>query len=83
MLKWLSRFVIGVVQCDSMTTPRFLCEVDNLGRRMFLVSFDDGATTFLFPHEAIVLRRSVRNSSGRSDSSRFKASSGWLVATQR
>ncbi|HUO06224.1 MAG TPA: hypothetical protein VMU16_13585 [Candidatus Binataceae bacterium] len=31
--------------------PRIIREVMNLGRRMFLVQFDDGATTFLFPHE--------------------------------
>ncbi|MGH7814167.1 MAG: hypothetical protein ACREQI_09215 [Candidatus Binataceae bacterium] len=31
--------------------PRILREVDNLDRRMYLVQFDDGATTFLFPHE--------------------------------
>ena len=29
-------------------------EVDNLGRRMLLVRFDDGAITFLFPHEVTV-----------------------------
>jgi hypothetical protein len=28
--------------------------VDNLGRHMLLVQFDDGATTFLFPDEVIV-----------------------------
>jgi hypothetical protein len=26
-------------------------EVQNLGRRMLLVRFDDGTTMFLFPHE--------------------------------
>ena len=31
--------------------PTILREVDNLDRHMFLVRFDDGATTFLFPHE--------------------------------
>jgi hypothetical protein len=31
--------------------PRILREVDNLERHMFLVQFDDGATTFLFPEE--------------------------------
>ena len=31
--------------------PRILRSVDNLGRRMLLVQFDDGATTFLFPDE--------------------------------
>lgn len=31
--------------------PRIIREVYNLGRKMFLVSFDDGATTFLFPDE--------------------------------
>ena len=34
--------------------PRILRSVDNLGRRMLLVQFDDGATTFLFPDEVIV-----------------------------
>jgi hypothetical protein len=46
---------------DAGGTVRFrenaeiLHEVDNLGRRMILVRFDDGATTFLFPHEVKVL----------------------------
>jgi hypothetical protein len=31
-----------------------LRSVDNLGRRMLLVQFDDGATTFLFPDEVVV-----------------------------
>ena len=31
--------------------PRIVREVFNLGRRMFLVRFADGTTTFLFPHE--------------------------------
>ena len=34
--------------------PRILREVNNLDRRMFLVQFDDGATTFLFPDEVVV-----------------------------
>jgi len=34
--------------------PTILREVDNLDRHMFLVKFDDGATTFLFPHEVAV-----------------------------
>jgi hypothetical protein len=34
--------------------PRILRTVDNLGRRMLLVQFDDGATTFLFPDEVVV-----------------------------
>ena len=34
--------------------PRILREVNNLDRRMFLVQFDDGSTTFLFPDEVIV-----------------------------
>ncbi|MGZ6242418.1 MAG: hypothetical protein ACXWN9_07510 [Candidatus Binataceae bacterium] len=34
--------------------PRILRSVENLGRRMLLVQFDDGATTFLFPDEVIV-----------------------------
>jgi len=31
--------------------PKILREVTNLNRRMFLVQFDDGSTTFLFPEE--------------------------------
>ena len=31
--------------------PRILREVNNLNRRMFLVQFSDGSTTFLFPDE--------------------------------
>lgn len=34
--------------------PRVLREIDNLGRRMYLVQFDDGTTTFLFPDEIIL-----------------------------
>ncbi|MGH7865649.1 MAG: hypothetical protein ACREQB_11710 [Candidatus Binataceae bacterium] len=34
--------------------PRILREVDNLSRRMFLVKFEDGATTFLFPDEVVI-----------------------------
>lgn len=34
--------------------PRILREVNNLDRRMYLVQFDDGATTFLFPDEIII-----------------------------
>jgi hypothetical protein len=34
--------------------PTILREVNNLDRRMFLVKFDDGATTFLFPHEIAI-----------------------------
>jgi hypothetical protein len=30
-------------------------EIDNLGRHMYLVRFDDGSTTFVFPHEVEVL----------------------------
>lgn len=35
-------------------TPVILREVNNLDRRMYLVQFDDGATTFLFPDEVSV-----------------------------
>lgn len=31
--------------------PRILREMENLERHMFLVEFEDGATTFVFPHE--------------------------------
>lgn len=31
--------------------PVILRQVNNLGRRMLLVQFDDGSTTFLFPDE--------------------------------
>src|SRR5215467_6297389 len=34
--------------------PKVLREVNNLERRMLLVQFDDGATTFLFPDEVVV-----------------------------
>jgi hypothetical protein len=34
--------------------PTILREIDNLDRHMFLVKFDDGATTFLFPHEVVL-----------------------------
>ena len=34
--------------------PKILREIENLGRRMFLVRFHDGGTTFLFPDEIIV-----------------------------
>jgi len=33
---------------------RIVREVFNLERRMFLVQFGDGATTFLFPDEIVV-----------------------------
>ena len=35
--------------------PEVVREIDNLGRRMILVRFDDGATTFLFPYEVTIL----------------------------
>lgn len=34
--------------------PVILRAVNNLGRHMYLVRFDDGSTTFLFPNEIIV-----------------------------
>ncbi|MGH7916782.1 MAG: hypothetical protein ACREQE_04880 [Candidatus Binataceae bacterium] len=34
--------------------PRILREVNNLGRRMYLVQFDDNSTTFLFPDEVAI-----------------------------
>ena len=34
--------------------PRIVREIENLGRRMYLVQFNDGATTFLFPDEVVV-----------------------------
>ena len=34
--------------------PTILREVENLDRHMFLVQFEDGATTFLFPHEVVL-----------------------------
>lgn len=34
--------------------PRIMRSMDNLGRHMLLVRFDDGATTFLFPDEVVV-----------------------------
>lgn len=35
---------------------RVLREVINLDRRMFLVEFDDGSTTFLFPNEVTIVQ---------------------------
>lgn len=35
--------------------PMILREVENLGRKMYLVQFKDGATTFVFPHEVSLL----------------------------
>jgi len=32
-------------------------EIDNLDRHMYLVRFEDGSTTFVFPHEVEVLDR--------------------------
>jgi hypothetical protein len=34
--------------------PRVVREIDNLGRRMYLVQFSDGSTTFVFPDEVVV-----------------------------
>lgn len=34
--------------------PLIIRELNNLDRQMYLVRFDDGATTFLFPDEVIV-----------------------------
>jgi hypothetical protein len=34
--------------------PRVLRELINLDRRMFLVEFGDGSTTFLFPDEVTI-----------------------------
>lgn len=31
--------------------PRIVRQVENLDRRMFLVQFEDGSRTFVFPHE--------------------------------
>ncbi len=31
--------------------PQIIRQLWNLDRQMFLVRFDDGTTTFLFPHE--------------------------------
>jgi hypothetical protein len=33
--------------------PIVIQEVTNLDRQMYLVKFQDGATTFVFPHEVI------------------------------
>ncbi len=35
-------------------TPEIVREMDNLGRRMLLVRFEDGSTSFLFPHEVTI-----------------------------
>jgi hypothetical protein len=34
--------------------PLIVREVDNLGRHLLLVKFEDGSTTFLFPAEVTV-----------------------------
>jgi hypothetical protein len=34
--------------------PKVIREVNNLDRRMFLVQFEDGSTTFLFPDEVVI-----------------------------
>ena len=34
--------------------PVIVRELDNLGRHMLLVQFDDGSTTFLFPTEVAI-----------------------------
>jgi hypothetical protein len=34
--------------------PRIIREFDNFDRHMYLVRFDDGSTTFLFPYELMV-----------------------------
>ncbi len=34
--------------------PQILREINNLDRRMYLVRFDDGSTTFLFPDEVLL-----------------------------
>ena len=34
--------------------PLILKEINTLDRHMYLVKFDDGATTFVFPHEMAV-----------------------------
>jgi hypothetical protein len=35
-------------------SPRILRELINLGRQMYLVEFEDRATTFLFPNEIAI-----------------------------
>jgi len=35
-------------------SPRIVRELINLGRRMYLVEFEDRATTFLFPNEIAI-----------------------------
>jgi hypothetical protein len=34
-------------------------EIDNLDRHMYLVRFEDGSTTFVFPHEVEILTKSI------------------------
>jgi hypothetical protein len=34
--------------------PRIVRELINLGRQMYLVQFEDRATTFLFPNEIVI-----------------------------
>jgi len=33
-------------------------EIDNLDRHMYLVRFEDGSTTFVFPHEVEIIATS-------------------------
>jgi hypothetical protein len=41
-------------RCRFHERPRILREVSNLDRLMYLVQFEDGATTFVFPHEVAI-----------------------------
>jgi hypothetical protein len=36
-------------------TVEIIKEIDNLDRHMYLVRFEDGSTTFVFPHEVEIL----------------------------
>jgi len=36
-------------------------EIDNLDRHMYLVRFEDGATTFVFPHEVELLPSAMKH----------------------
>src|ERR1700674_5099199 len=58
--------------------PRIIREVSNLDRRMYLVQFDDGATTFLFPDEVVIQYPSLRRRTAQctSDGCAVSAASG-------
>jgi len=43
----------GHIRCAG--SVEIVKEIDNLDRHMYLIRFEDGATTFVFPHEVELL----------------------------